>query len=84
MFSSHSPALCLCFSMSCNNICPGLGTFVHNLLCLLKTLLLVGGEARYQKVFQIADTSAVPMERGAERECCFCKSDPVPEKNLFI
>lgn len=42
------------------------GHLSHNLLCLLKTLLLARGEASYQKVFQIADTSAVPMERGAE------------------
>ena len=61
--SGHSPALHLCFSMLCNDICPGLS---HNLHCLLKTLLLARGEAHYQKISQIADTSAVPMERGAE------------------
>lgn len=66
MLSGHSPALYSSFSMSCNDICPGWGHLSHNLHCLLKTLLLARGEAYYQKISQIADTSAVPMKRGAE------------------
>jgi len=63
----HSPALYLCFSMSCNDSCPGCRHLSHNLHCLLKTLLLAGGEGHYQKTSQFVDISAVAMERGRQR-----------------